>query len=172
MTLIEEVYLPLLLAATVIIIGSLGSYLFRKTGIPDMLFLVLLGVVFGPILGFIELEAIAPLAPYLAVLALIIILLDGGMNLKLQRLVSESPRAVALAIISFLLSVILIAVIKEEFKVLTILKFFIELLSAFIVIKLFWPYLVILCMMIVLSLLSPIRFNDLFNNSDSLYIPL
>lgn len=113
MTLIEEVYLPLLLAAAVIIIGSLGSYLFRKTGIPDMLFLVLLGVLFGPILGFIELEAIAPLAPYLAVLALIIILLDGGMNLKLQRLVSESPRAVALAIISFLLSVILIAVITR-----------------------------------------------------------
>jgi cell volume regulation protein A len=112
MTLIE-VYLPLLLAAVVIIIGSLGSYLFRKTGIPDMLFLVLLGVLFGPILGFIELEAIAPLAPYLAVLALIIILLDGGMNLKLQRLVSESPRAVALAVISFLLSVILIAVITR-----------------------------------------------------------
>jgi cell volume regulation protein A len=112
MTLIE-VYLPLLLAAVVIIIGSLGSYLFRKTGIPDMLFLVFLGIFFGPILGFIELEAIAPLAPYLAVLALIIILLDGGMNLKLQRLVSESPRAVALAVISFLLSVILIAVITR-----------------------------------------------------------
>lgn len=113
MTLIEEVYLPLLLAAIVIIIGSLGSYLFRKTGIPDMLFLVLLGVLFGPILGFIELEVIAPLAPYLAVLALIIILLDGGMNLKLQRLVSESPRAVVLAILSFLLSVILIAFITR-----------------------------------------------------------
>jgi cell volume regulation protein A len=111
--LIEEVYLPLLLAAAVIIIGSLGSYLFRKTGIPDMLLLVLLGVLFGPILGFIELAIIAPLAPYLAVLALIIILLDGGMNLKLQKLVSESPRAVVLAILSFLLSVILIAFITR-----------------------------------------------------------
>ena len=111
--LIEQVYIPLLLAAVVIIIGSLGSYLFRKTGIPDMLFLVILGILFGPILGFIELEVIAPLAPYLAVLALIIILLDGGMNLKLQRLVSESPRAVVLAILSFLLSVILIAFITR-----------------------------------------------------------
>jgi cell volume regulation protein A len=114
MTLIEQVYLPLLLAAVVIIIGSLGSYLFRKTGVPDMLFLVFLGVLFGPILGFIKLEVIAPLAPYLAVLALIIILLDGGMNLKLQRLVSESPRAAVLAILSFLLSVILIAFITRD----------------------------------------------------------
>ncbi len=110
---IQDVSLALLLAAIVIVIGSLGSYLFRRTGIPDMLFLVFLGVLFGPVLGFIRLADISPLAPYLAVLALIIILLDGGMSLSLRHVIKESPRAIALAIVAFFLSVTAIALFAK-----------------------------------------------------------
>jgi len=33
-----EVYITLLVAGMIIVVGSVGSYLFKKTGIPDMVF--------------------------------------------------------------------------------------------------------------------------------------
>jgi len=101
----QDVSLALLLAAVIIVIGALGSILFRKTGIPDMIFLVLLGLLFGPVSGIILLKDIEPLAPYLAMLALIIILLDGGINLNLRQTIRQSPRAILLATLGFILSV-------------------------------------------------------------------
>lgn len=109
MIMIDDVSLALLLAAAIIVIGSLGSFLFRKTGIPDMIFLVILGILFGPITGLIQLKDIEPLAPYLAVLTLIIILLDGGMSLSLRQTIKQSPRAILLAVLAFILSVATVA---------------------------------------------------------------
>jgi len=105
----SDVSLALFLAAAIIVIGSLGSFLFRKTGIPDMIFLVILGILLGPVSGVILLKDIKPLAPYLAVLTLIIILLDGGMNLNLRQTVRQSPRAIMLAVLGFVLSAITVA---------------------------------------------------------------
>lgn len=105
----SDVSLALFLAAAIIVIGSLGSFLFRKTGIPDMIFLVILGILLGPVSGVILLKDIEPLAPYLAVLTLIIILLDGGMNLNLRQTIKQSPRAIMLAVLGFVLSAITVA---------------------------------------------------------------
>jgi cell volume regulation protein A len=105
----SDASLALFLAAAIIVIGSLGSFLFRKTGIPDMIFLVILGILLGPVSGVILLKDIEPLAPYLAVLTLIIILFDGGMNLNLHQTVRQSPRAIMLAVLGFVLSAIIVA---------------------------------------------------------------
>jgi cell volume regulation protein A len=105
----SDASLALFLAATIIVIGSLSNFLFRKTGIPDMIFLVILGLLLGPVSGVILLKDIEPLAPYLAVLTLIIILFDGGMNLNLHQTVRQSPRAIMLAVLGFVLSAIIVA---------------------------------------------------------------
>lgn len=67
---IELVNLSLILVSVIIIIGSLCSYLFRKTGLPDMLFLIFLGIAVGPILKIIQPENVSARA----ILALVIIL--------------------------------------------------------------------------------------------------
>ena len=105
----EIVTLALFLASVMISIGFLGSYLFKRTGVPDMLFLMALGVFFGPILGVFNPASIMGLAPYIAALSLVIILFDGGLALNLYQVFSESPRAVLLAVSNFMASLIVVA---------------------------------------------------------------
>ena len=50
-SLIASAPVLLLAASVVIILGVLGEAFFKKTGIPDIAFLMVLGVIIGPILG-------------------------------------------------------------------------------------------------------------------------
>ncbi|MEM3383144.1 MAG: cation:proton antiporter [Nitrososphaerales archaeon] len=95
-----------ILVSIIVIIGFLGSYLFRKTGIPDILILILLGALVGPILNIVERSALVSVAPIFAALAIAVILFDGGLNLNLYTVLKESPRAILLAFLGFLFSMI------------------------------------------------------------------
>ncbi|MEM3437980.1 MAG: cation:proton antiporter, partial [Nitrososphaerales archaeon] len=85
-----------ILVGIIVIIGFLGSYLFRKTGIPDILILILLGAIVGPVLNLVERSVLISVAPIFAALAIAVILFDGGLNLNLYTVLKESPRAIVL----------------------------------------------------------------------------
>ena len=79
----------------IILIGFLGTLLFERTKIPDILILVFIGLLIGPILstytnfGLLDDpqvgETLKTIAPHFAALALVIILFDGGLNLNLEK---------------------------------------------------------------------------------------
>lgn len=102
---IDPVTLALVLSGSIIVIGFLTNYIFERTGVPDMLLLIILGILLGPWTGLIKADSIMGLAPYLAALALVFILFDGGMTMNIYRVFSESPRAAVLAIVGFAISV-------------------------------------------------------------------
>jgi len=81
---IASAHVILLAAGVVIFLGVAGEAFFKKTGIPDVAFLMVLGVIIGPVLGIIQPEAVIEVVPYFAALALIIIMFDGGLNLTLN----------------------------------------------------------------------------------------
>ena len=99
----------LLAAGMVIFLGVAGEAFFKKTGIPDVAFLMILGVIIGPVLGIIQAEAVIQVVPYFAALALIIIMFDGGLNLDIKHIVKTAHYSFTLAIIGFILSVIIIS---------------------------------------------------------------
>ena len=101
----DPVTLALALAGSIIVVGFLGNYFFERTGFPDMIFLIVLGMLVGPIAKLVDTGFIMPLAPYFAALALVFILFDGGMAMNIYRVFTESPRATILAVIGFGLSV-------------------------------------------------------------------
>jgi cell volume regulation protein A len=101
----DPVTLALILGGSIIVIGFLGNYLFERTGFPDMLWLIVLGLLLGPATGLVDANSIMDLAPYLAALALVFILFDGGMVMNIYRVFSESPRAIVLAGAGFAISV-------------------------------------------------------------------
>jgi cell volume regulation protein A len=74
-----------------------------------MLFLIILGIVFGPILRFFDPSVVGNLAPYISALALAFILFDGGMRMDIYQVFSHSPRAVLLAVLAFLFSFFVVA---------------------------------------------------------------
>ena len=106
---IASAHVILLAAGVVIFLGVAGEAFFRKTGIPDVAFLMVLGVVIGPVLGIIGPEAVIQVVPYFAALALIIIMFDGGLNLDIKHVVRTAHFSVTLAVIGFALSVIIIS---------------------------------------------------------------
>jgi cell volume regulation protein A len=81
--------LPFLIAGLIIFIGFLGTLFFQKTRIPDVLFLIVIGVIIGPIAGWIKASSLEGITPYFARLALIIILFEGGLHLNFDILIKR-----------------------------------------------------------------------------------
>ena len=109
-SLIASAPILLLAAGVVIILGVFGEAFFKKTGIPDIAFLMVLGVVIGPIFGIIQPAAVIEIVPYFAALALIIIMFDGGYNLHIGNVLKTAHFAVILVILGFAVSVGIVAV--------------------------------------------------------------
>jgi len=101
----DQVTLALILAGLIIVIGFLSNYILERAGFPDMIFLIFLGFLLGPATGLVDATSVMGLAPYLAALALVYILFDGGMHMNIYRVFSESPRAAILAVTGFVINV-------------------------------------------------------------------
>ena len=108
-SLIASAPVLLLAASVVIILGVLGEAFFKKTGIPDIAFLMVLGIVIGPILGIIQPAAVIEIVPYFAAIALIIIMFDGGYNLHIGNVLKTAHFAIILVILGFAVSVGIVA---------------------------------------------------------------
>jgi cell volume regulation protein A len=80
-------------------IGFMADYLFRKISFPDILILLALGYLIGPVFNIIDPSQIAPASQVIASLALVIILFNGGLDLKFAAVLSSAPRAVGLIIL-------------------------------------------------------------------------
>ena len=98
----------LLVAGVVIFLGVAGEAFFKRTGIPDVAFLMVLGVIIGPILGIIQPNVVIEIVPYFAAIALIIIMFDGGLNLDIKHIVKTAHFSFVLAFLSFIVSVVIV----------------------------------------------------------------
>lgn len=96
-----------MISASVIMIGFIANYLFKRTRLPDILILIFIGALAGPILGAFDPASVQNFSPYIAALALVYIMFDGGLGLTISKVLSHSPRAVVLAAISFTFSVLI-----------------------------------------------------------------
>jgi cell volume regulation protein A len=83
----------------IIAIGFLSNVLFRKTGFPDTLFLILIGIILGPLLGVVLREDMLPVTPFLTTLTLMMILFEGGLNMEIYKVLSQSLRSAILAVL-------------------------------------------------------------------------
>ncbi|HAR96129.1 MAG TPA: hypothetical protein DCR97_09235 [Deltaproteobacteria bacterium] len=88
----------------IIVIGFLGGLFFQKTSIPDVLVLLTIGVIIGPVLNIIGAADISHFAEYFGSFALMIILFEGGMETEIKRLVKGLGTATVLVVSSFVLS--------------------------------------------------------------------
>ncbi len=110
---IAAAHVVLLAAGVTIFLGVAGEAFFKRTGIPDIAFLMILGVIIGPILGIIQVEVVTEIVPYFAALALIIIMFDGGLNLDLRHMVKTAHFAVIIAILGFAVSMVIVSVLAH-----------------------------------------------------------
>ena len=89
--------------ALIFFLGHALKWIFIRTKIPDLLLLVLLGFLIGPVFGIIDASAFGKVGPLLSTVALIVILYEGGITLHARDLLSSSLPAIGLSVIGFIL---------------------------------------------------------------------
>lgn len=106
--------LPALATVGAIIgLGFAGYLLFERTRVTDVLLLILLGVLIGPVLGLFSVGAFQDATAFVGTLALVVIMFDGGLGVRLKDLASGLGRAALLAIVGFVLTTAAVAAIAH-----------------------------------------------------------
>ena len=104
----QDVALIIAVVGIIIFLAHLFTGLFNRIMVPDVIFLIVLGICLGPILGILPPTLFIEIGPIFATITLIIILLECGFTLKLSTLRTAVPGALALALVIFPLSMAMI----------------------------------------------------------------
>lgn len=99
----------LLSVAGILLIGTFGDVLSRRTGIPDAVWLIGAGILIGPVLGVVRHDQVLPLVPYFAPLVLVAVLFESGTRVKFSGAGAAAGRAAAVALLGFAGSVAVIS---------------------------------------------------------------
>jgi cell volume regulation protein A len=102
------------LIGAIIFLGLIGQMTFDRTGVPEPLILMIIGLIIGPIMHWVPSEALEPAAPLFGTLALILILFEGGMGLEIQKILSGFRQATLLMLGSGLACTCLLAFVAHE----------------------------------------------------------
>lgn len=96
-------------AVLILVIGFLGHLFFKRTGWPETLFLIGMGIMLGPMLHVFAKEELLPALPLFSTFTLITILFQSGMGLNLFEVVVGSGRIVLQTTANFLVGMMAIA---------------------------------------------------------------
>ena len=99
------------LPAALLVIAVAANRLSRWTRVPDIIVLLLIGVGLGPVLKWVDPNHFQDMIRILGMLALILILVEGGVELRLKEAIRYSPGGLLLAIVSYAFTVGLVAVV-------------------------------------------------------------
>ncbi|MCB0366508.1 MAG: cation:proton antiporter [Bdellovibrionaceae bacterium] len=89
--------------AVLFFLGHALNWLFIKTKIPDLLILVIMGYLAGPVFGVLKADDFGKVGPILSTMALVVILYEGGLHLSARDLLRSSLPAFKIAILGFLM---------------------------------------------------------------------
>ena len=97
----------LLLVSSTLIISYISTYFYSKTKIPDVIWVLALGIILGPVLGYFNKDLFLSISPLMSTLALSIILFEAGINLDINALLKSISKATILSV-STIFSVIIV----------------------------------------------------------------
>lgn len=99
------------LPAALLVLAFVANRLSKLTRVPDVVVLLLIGVTLGPILRWVNPDVFKGAVHILGMLALILILFESGLELRLRQALRYFPAGLLLAILAYGLSMGLIALV-------------------------------------------------------------
>jgi cell volume regulation protein A len=99
----------LVLIGIVVVGGFLALKVFRRWRLPDVPLLIMLGVILGPVTGAVHVDLFRAVSPLLSVIAIIVILFDGGLEIRMSELRLGVAAGAALALVVFSATALLCA---------------------------------------------------------------
>lgn len=106
---ILEVLPAIIILAVIMILGFIGNFIFNRTQIPSIVWLLVFGLVLGFIFNVrdgIGADSLGQISNFFGAVAIAIILFDGGINTDLHKLFRGAPRGLLLTVAGFCLSLL------------------------------------------------------------------
>jgi len=104
-----DVISVLITLGVIMILGFIGNYIFNKTQIPSIIWLLLFGLIVGVVFNVragISEVTLARISELFAAVAIVIILFDGGINTDIYQMFRGAPRGLLLTVSAFCLSIL------------------------------------------------------------------
>ncbi len=100
-------FLTILIIGVLVFLAHFFTALFERTKVPDVLLLIILGILIGPVLNLVSLEDFGKVGPVLTTIALIVILFEQGTALNFFTILKSSFLTISLTFITFFSTLIL-----------------------------------------------------------------
>jgi len=94
-----------------IFLGNILSRFFTLTKIPDVLFLIAIGIIVGPFLGLVAPSAFGVVGPLFTMVTLAIILFEGGLHITIETLKKSITGTTAITVANFVVITVICIVI-------------------------------------------------------------
>lgn len=104
----------LIILGALIFFAHLFAYWFSKLRIPDVLLLLMIGILIGPVFRWVTPEMLRSVAGVFASLTLLFVLFDSGVDMSLNSIRRTWRGFVQVTLFSFILSAIVVAVIAHQ----------------------------------------------------------
>lgn len=97
-----------------VFLAHLFVHVFDRTRVPDVLLLIIVGIILGPVSRLVTMDAFGLVGPIFVTITLVVILFEGGIALKLKALRTALGKAVKLAIASFFMTMMVVGIIAHS----------------------------------------------------------
>jgi len=94
-----------------LILAFLSNRLFGRTRVPDVLVLMVVGLLLGPVFGLVRAAQLQEITHAFGTLAIILILFEGGLELNLRNTLCHFPGGLVLTFTAFVLSFGMVAAV-------------------------------------------------------------
>src|SRR3989339_183918 len=105
----------ILILGIIILIGFIGNFFFNKTRIPESIFLMLIGILLGPVFSVVSPSFFADNASFLISLALVVVLLDSGLTLNISKTLKNAPTALVFTVLVMACTVAIVSAVTVLF---------------------------------------------------------
>lgn len=94
-----------LILGVVVLISVIGNRLYEKTGVPESLFMIILGMVAGPLTMLVPPSSLSGIVNYIFTLSLIVIVLESGISTEISEALDSMKHASLFTFIILLTSI-------------------------------------------------------------------
>ena len=118
----DKTGLVIAIMGLLIFAAHLFTEIFSRKRIPDVLLLMFIGLLIGPLTGWVKPESLGSVASVFTTITLVIILFESGTQLNFNTLVNSIRGTMKLTTINFFVTMVVVALIGiliEKFDILT-----------------------------------------------------
>jgi NhaP-type Na+/H+ or K+/H+ antiporter len=102
-----DLYITIIILGVLIFLSHVFNQLFDKTKIPNVLLLLLIGIIVGPVSGIVTIDFFGELGNIFTTITLVVILFESGASLHFKEIKKAIGSATLLTLVNFVVTILL-----------------------------------------------------------------